>query len=82
MIKVPFLNNDEKGQSIVEYILMLLVVTSLVSSLLVYVKKRYLGDPTKCETAANKGLFLCKINAIVKPSGGGTRNFQYFPFKK
>ena len=73
----------QKGQTAIEYVLMLLVVSSIVSSLLVYVKKRYLGDPTKCELPANRKLFLCKINAIVGQTNyGGSKRLQYFPFKK
>jgi hypothetical protein len=76
------LSKGEKGQTVVEYILMLLVMTSLVSSILIYVKRRYLGDPQKCQVAANRNLLLCKINALVSPVGGGSKSFQYFPFKK
>jgi hypothetical protein len=75
-------SGGEKGQTIVEYILMLLVMTTLVSSILIYVKRRYLGDPERCQTPANRNLFLCKINLLVSPAGGGGKSFQYFPFKK
>jgi hypothetical protein len=75
--------NNQKGQTAIEYVLMLLVISSIVSSLLVYVKKRYLGDATRCEAPANRKLFLCRINALVGTVNyGGNKRFQYFPFKK
>lgn len=73
--------NDKKGQTAVEYILLLLVMVSIISSLLVYVRKRYLGDPTKCNLPQNKKTILCKINSYMEPTGGN-KPFQYFPFKK
>lgn len=72
---------SQKGQTAVEYILLLLVMVSIISSLLVYVKNKYLGDPEKCQTPANRNTILCKINSYVKPTGGN-KPFQYFPFKK
>lgn len=73
--------NDKKGQTAVEYILLLLVMVSIISSLLVYVKRRYLGDPEKCNLPQNRKTLLCKINSYVKPTGGN-KAFQYYPFKK
>ena len=72
---------DKKGQTAVEYILLLLVMTSIITSLVVVLKNKYLGDPEKCATAAQKQQLLCKIDSYLNPSGG-SKNFQYFPFKK
>lgn len=71
----------QSGQSAIEYILLLMVMVTLITSLLSYVKNKYLGDPTKCETPANSKTLLCKIESYVRPTGGN-KPFQYFPFKK
>ena len=73
--------NDKKGQTAIEYILLLLVMVSIISSLLVYVRTRYLGDPEKCDLPQNRKTILCKFNSYVKPTKG-MKPFQYFPFKK
>ena len=72
---------EEKGQTIVEYLLMLLVMVSIITSLLTYIRINYLGDPTKCDKTANKKTLLCKINGIISVGDTGKR-FQYVPFKK
>ena len=73
--------NDEKGQTAIEYILLLLVMTSIITSLAVVMRNKYLGDPEKCASAAQRQLLLCKIDSFINPTGGSKR-FQYFPFKK
>ena len=72
---------NKKGQTAVEYILLLLVMVSIISSLLVYVRNKYLGDPEKCNLPQNRATLLCKIDSYVRPTGGN-KPFQYFPFKK
>ncbi len=72
---------NKKGQTAIEYVLLLLVMVSIISSLLVYVRNKYLGDPEKCFQPQNKNTILCKINSYLKPTGGN-KPFQYFPFKK
>ena len=73
--------SNQKGQTAVEYMLMLAVMASIITSLLSYIRVHYLGDMTKCDSPANKKSLLCKINNIVAPQGGNKR-FQYVPFKK
>lgn len=70
-----------KGQTAIEYVLLLLVMVSIISSLLVYVRNKYLGDPEKCNLPQNSKTILCKINSYVQPTGGN-KPYQYFPFKK
>lgn len=72
---------DEKGQTAVEYILLLLVMTSIITSMTVMLKNKYLGNPENCNTNAQKQQLLCKIDSYLNPSGG-SKHFQYFPFKK
>lgn len=72
---------SQKGQTVVEYLLLLLVMTALITSLLGYIKTKYLGDITKCDKPALANTLLCKINSIIKPVGSG-KKFRYFPFKK
>jgi len=71
---------DQSGQTAVEYILMLIVMVTIITSLLSYIKIKYLGDPQKCGLAANKNTILCKINGILEPEGSG-KKFQYYRFK-
>jgi hypothetical protein len=72
----------QSGQTIVEYIFMLSVMITLITSTLSWIKTRYLGDMTKCESAANKRTLLCKISTFVSDPGNGNKKFQYYPFKK
>lgn len=72
---------DDKGQTVVEYLLLLVVMATLISSLLGTIKTRYLGDATKCDNPAFSKTLLCKINNILTPKGD-TKKFQFFPFKK
>ena len=69
-----------KGQVVVEYMLMIAAVAAIVMSLLGMVKKRYLGDMTSCDKPANKKTMLCMLNNVFVPGQG--KKFQYFPFKK
>jgi hypothetical protein len=71
----------QKGQTVLEYLLMLLVMVSIITSLLAYVKTKYLGDATKCDKPAFSKTLLCKINSLIEPQGGG-KKFQFYPFKK
>ncbi len=73
---------DAKGQTAVEYILMLLVMASVISSLLIYIKKNYLGDLSKCTQAANNKTLLCKIKNLIDPPITQNKRLQYYPFKK
>ena len=69
------------GQTVVEYILLLAVMASLITSTLSYIKNKYLGDSTKCDQSKYKSTLLCKVSAIITPAETGKR-FQYYPFKK
>ena len=75
------LNKCQKGQTVIEYLLMLLVMVSIITSIFGYIKTKYLGDATKCDKPQNAKTLLCKINSIVAPQGSG-KKFQYYPFKK
>ena len=72
---------DQKGQTAVEYILLLAVMASIITSLMVFIKNKYLGNAEECNRPANRGKILCKIDSYIRPTGGNKR-FQYFPFKK
>jgi uncharacterized protein (UPF0333 family) len=71
----------QKGQTVLEYILMLLVMVSIITSILSYIRTKYLGDATKCDKPAYSKTLLCKINNIIQPHGNG-KKFQYYPIKK
>lgn len=72
---------DNKGQTVVEYLLMLVVMATIITSILATIKNKYLGDPTKCDKPANAKTLLCKVNNLIKPTGED-KKFQYWPFKK
>jgi len=72
---------NEEGQTVVEYLLLLVVMATIISSLIVTIKNRYLGDATKCDNPAFSKTLLCKINRLMSPLPTEKR-FQYFPFKK
>ena len=81
-ISIGQCSHGQKGQTVVEYILMLLVMASIITSILGFIRTRYLGDATKCDKPAFSKTLLCKINAIIQPSGG-EKKFQFYPgFKK
>jgi Flp pilus assembly pilin Flp len=75
------LKND-KGQTAVEYILLLVVVASVITSLAAYMKNRFLGDSLQCDKPQNKAKLLCKINSFYEPRNGQEKRFKYYPFKK
>jgi Flp pilus assembly pilin Flp len=72
---------NQKGQTAIEYILLLLVMVSIITSLLAYIKNKYLGNADQCNTTASKATLLCKINGYISPKSEGIP-FQYYPFKK
>lgn len=72
---------DARGQTIVEYILLLAVMATIISSLLMTIKTKYLGDATKCDNPAFSKTLLCKISTIIQPKGSD-KKFQFYPFKK
>lgn len=76
-----YLIKNQKGQTAVEYIFLLAVMVTLITSLLGAIKKAYLGDITKC-TPETKTKLLCKINSIIADNGYSSKKFQYYPYKK
>lgn len=71
----------QDGQTVVEYLLLLVVMATIISSLLMTIKNKYLGDATKCDNPAFSKTLLCKISNIIQPRAT-EKKFQYFPFKK
>lgn len=78
---LKLLHFEEDGQTAVEYLLLLLVLVSIITSLLLVIKKQYFGDPEKCLQPGARQTIACKIVGIMDPGQGG-KPFQYFPFKK
>jgi uncharacterized membrane protein len=72
--------SNKLGQTTTEYMLLLVVMVTIITSLLSYIKNKYLGDIAKCDKAANQKTILCKINGIIEPKGTG-KKFQYYRFK-
>jgi uncharacterized protein (UPF0333 family) len=74
----PVLN--QLGQTSTEYLLLLVVMVTIITSLLSYIKSKYLGDLTQCDKKANQDTILCKISSVFEPRGNG-KKFQYYRFK-
>lgn len=72
---------DDKGQTVVEYLLLLAVMATIISSLLMTIKNKYLGDATKCDRPAFSKTLICKISNIIQPHAS-EKKFQFYPFKK
>jgi Flp pilus assembly pilin Flp len=76
-------NND--GQTAVEYIFLLGVMATIITSVLGNIKTRYLGDATKCSKPQYSRTLLCIINNNIdylnNPAEGAKR-FQFYRFKK
>lgn len=75
---------DYSGQTSVEYILLIVVVVSLITSLMSMARERYFGDPTKCATTARNTLF-CKVFRAVNPAGfegEGREQFRYYQLRR
>ena len=81
LIKAKFLIKNQDGQTAVEYIFLIAVMSTLIVSLLGYIKNKYLGDALRCN-ATNSASILCKINTVLSPDSTNGRRFRYFPFKK
>ena len=64
MMKRGFLKN-QKGQTSVEYILMLVVVVTIITSVMGIVKRNLLGDGKDC-SGANSKAFYCQFKALYE----------------
>jgi len=72
---------SQKGQTAVEYILLLLAMVSIIVSLFGYIRKHYLGDIAKC--TGSERTIVCTVSRVFSPGLGGTqKKFQFYPFKK
>lgn len=83
-MKLIHLKLGQKGQTAVEYILLLVVVVAIVTSFLSYMKTRYLGDVSKCATSS-KGTLLCQVFRAVSPGeagGEGRDQFRYYRVRR
>lgn len=72
---------NQAGQTAVEYIFMIAVVVTIITSLLSVIKNKYLGDLSNCQ-GANAQKFLCKINSLVAADESQPRRFMYYRFRK
>jgi Flp pilus assembly pilin Flp len=81
LIKSKSLVKNQSGQTAVEYIFLIAVMSTLIVSFLGYIKNKYLGDALKCNASNSNGM-LCKISSVLSPDTSGGRRFRYFPFKK
>lgn len=75
---------SQLGQTSVEYILLIMVVVTLITSLMGMVRTRYLGDTTKCTTTSKNTLF-CQVLRAVNPSGfegEGREQFRIYRLRR
>jgi len=73
--KVNFLVLLNKGQTAVEYLLLLLVVVSLIYTLSGRVYKYFLGDMNSC--TKNSRSFVCRLYNIYN-----IENYRYFQLRR
>jgi hypothetical protein len=75
---------NQKGQTAVEYIFLIAVMVSVITSIFAVIKKRYLGDISQCQNGASKTQLICKINGILSDSGQSSigKKFQFYRFHK
>lgn len=67
----------QKGQASVEYILMLVVIIAVISSVFAIVKRNLIGDGKGCTTPANSKAFYCRFKDIYE-----IKDFKYFTVRR
>lgn len=67
----------KKGQASVEYILMLVVIIAVISSVFAIVKKNLIGDGKGCSGPTNSKAFYCKFKDIYE-----IKDFKYFTVRR
>lgn len=67
---------NQKGQTAVEYVLMLMVVMFLIFNVLGIVRDRFMGDPENCDSSPKPSV-ICIISGKFS-----TSNWKYFPLSK
>ena len=78
-----FLKHNESGQTSVEYILMLAVMVTLITSLMGIAKDRILGNVENC--GAGTASLACSLQRIVNfgsNPGDTENNFRYFTLRR
>lgn len=58
--------NNQKGQTAIEYVLLLMVVVVMIISVMGIVRERFLGDPENCDGAGRQSI-ACIISGKFKP---------------
>ena len=67
---------NQEGQTAVEYILLLMVMSFLIFSVLGIVRDRFMGDPNNCE-GQPKPSIICIMSGKFTNS-----NWKYFPLSR
>ncbi len=73
MIKFNLLKKYDRGQTAVEYILLLVVLVTVILALLKKINARYLADDAECADP-NSAALVCKAKRAIQVDGG----FRYF----
>ena len=71
---------NNAGQTAVEYIFLLAVIVTVITSIFTIMKNKYLGDISKCQYGQSQQLLLCRLNTIVSFNPNAAKKFQYYHF--
>lgn len=67
-----------KGQTAVEYLLLLALAASLVFSVMSTFRKKFWGDPKLCARRENSNLFSCRMQRLLGPGPEDQKRFQTY----
>jgi Flp pilus assembly pilin Flp len=79
MTDAPLIKKSASGQAIVEYILLLVVMVAIITTIMKSVKTQLFADEGNC-TKESKS-FICLLSKVVK-FGGDDNDFKYFSLKR
>ncbi len=66
---------DESGQTVVEYILLLFVIVTIVTTVMAQLQNRFLANPGDCQEGDKR--FSCRLVNRFSTLGS-EQNFKYF----
>jgi len=78
MIEKPLINKNISGQAMVEYILLLVVLVAIITSVMQTVKDRLFAQEGNCTKESQS--FICKLDKVV--NFGKDSDYKYFTLKR
>jgi Flp pilus assembly pilin Flp len=80
MTDAPLIKSRSAGQAIVEYILLLVVMVAIITTIMNSVKTQLFADEGNCVKGSKS--FICLLSRVVKFGGEDDNNFKYFSLKR